>query len=239
VSTGAAIWVRTSNLKLNQIATTDPSVSNDDTEGYEVGSLWINTAMNAAYVAMAVGTGAAVWITSSLGGASPVVTPGEFMFGTLLDYPAAGNVASGTVFFLRLKISAGVTFSGMRSFIDSGGTAAREFRMGLYSQVDPASTSQPPSTRVAQTASTPTNGTNGTFVTLPFEGGDYTVPATGFYWLAIVADSTSLKFAVSAVARANFLPVRQEAGTGTNLPATTGTLTNPVSSILYVAAVEA
>ena len=111
--------------------------------------------------------------------------------------------------------------------------------MGIYTQTDPANAAGIPNTRVAQTLSIATNGTSGTFVTEPLIGGDYTIATTGFYWVAIVSDSTSLKFAVSAVARANFLPVRQEAGSGTTLPATTGTLTNPVSSILYIAAVEA
>jgi len=237
-STGAAIWIREGNVKIN-VTTGDPSVTNDNTEDYEIGSLWINTADNSTFVATGVATGAAKWKTSSLGGASPVVNPGELMFGTLLDYPAAGNVTSGTVFFLRLKISAGVVIANMRTFVDSGGTVSRAVRMGIYSQTDPADPTGVPVTRVAQTASTTTEADNGLFKTEPLSGGNYTILSTGFYWLAVVSDSTSLKFAVSAVARADFLPVRQEAGTGTVLPATTGTLTNPVSSVLYLAAVEA
>jgi len=239
VSAAAAVWVRENNVKVNTGATTDPSVTNDNTEGYEVGSLWINTTDGSAYVATSVGTGAAAWKTSSLSGATPVVNPGELMFGTLLDYPSAGNVSAGTVFFLRLKISAGVVLANMRTFIDSGGTASRNLRMGIYDQTDPADPTLGPNARVTQTDPDDTAGDSGTFKTMPLLGGDYTVPVTGFYWLAIVSDSTSLKFAVSAAVRANFLPVRQETSTGTTLPATTGVLTNPVSSVLYLAAVEA
>jgi len=240
-STGAAIWIREGNIKIN-IITSNPSITNDDTEDYEVGSVWINTDNGSTFVATSVATGAAVWKTaaeSGGGGASSAVNPGELMFGTLLDYPAAGNVTSGTVFFLRLKLNAGLVVSDMRTFIDSGGSGSRELRMGLYTQTDPTSETGEPATRVRQTASVVTTGLSGTFHTEPFIGGNYTIATTGFYWVAIVSDSTSLKFAVSAVARSNFLPVRQESGSGTNLPATVGTLLNPVSSILYIAAVEA
>jgi hypothetical protein len=237
-STGAAIWVREGNIKIN-ITAGDPAVGNDNTEGYEVGSIWINTNDGTTFVATGVATGAAAWKTSSLSGATPVVNPGELMFGTLLDYPSAGNVTASTVFFLRLKISAGVVIANMRTFIDSGGTASRNLRMGVYSQATPSDPNADPLTRVAQTAADDTAGDSGLFKTIPLEGGNYTIPETGFYWLALLADSTSIKFAVSSAVRANFLPVRQESSVGTTLPATTGVLANPVSAVLYLAAVEA
>jgi hypothetical protein len=45
----------------NFTATTNPSVSNDNTQGYVVGSEWINTSTGVEYVCMATTTGAAVW----------------------------------------------------------------------------------------------------------------------------------------------------------------------------------
>jgi len=237
-TTGAAIWRRESNIK-NTVAAGTPITSNDNTEGYEIGSYWFDTDENDVYVATSVVSASAKWKLSSVSGAGSLNNPGEYMFGTLLDYPSPGNVSAGTVFYLRLKFSAGAEFTDMRTFIDSGGTAARELRMGLYDQLDPSDPAGEPDTRIAQTESVATTGQSGLFMTVPFIGGTYTVSTTGFYWLAVVADSTSLKFAVTAAARANFLPVRQESGTGTNLPATAGILTNPVSSVLYIAAVEA
>jgi len=241
-STGAAIWIREGNIKINVGAALTPTITNDDSEEYEIGSVWITTD-NLAFIATSVATGAARWAPANAdgggGGAGSATPPGELMFGTLLDYPSPGNVSSGTVFYLRLKVSAGVVISDMRTFIDSGGTVARELRMGLYAQTDPADPYGVPVTRVAQTANDDTAGDSGLFKTLPLLGGNYTIAVTGFYWLAVVSDSTSLKFAVTAAARADFLPVRQESGTGTTLPATTGTLTNPISAVLYVAAVEA
>lgn len=237
-STGAAIWRRESNVK-NNVTNAFPSVDNDETEDYEVGSLWFDTIDNEVYVATSVATGAASWKLSTVSGGGSLNNPGEFMFGTLLDYPSPGNVSSGTVFYLRLKFPAGVVFSDMRTFIDSGGTGARSLRMGIYSQTVPSDVNGVPNTRVAQTESTVTTGQSGLFMTVPLIGGNYTISNAGFYWIAVVSDSTSLKFAVSSAARANFLPVRQESGTGTTLPATAGVLTNPVSSVLYLAAVEA
>ena len=237
VGVGAAIWERIDQPKPNNTATTDPSVTNDDSEGYEIGSLWVNEVEHTSFICTSATTGAARWKSSSLAGAGSLVNPGEFMFGTLLDYPSPGNASSGTVFYLRLKISAGVVITGMRTFIDSGGTPSRNIRMGIYTQAVPASPSGTPNTRVAQTAAVDTGGQNGMFMTVALAGGNYVLPYTGYYWIAIVSDSTSVKFAVTATARADFLPVRQESGTGATLPATAGALTNPVSSVIYVSAV--
>jgi hypothetical protein len=49
------------NLKVNLTATVAPTVGNDDTEGYAIGSRWIDTVADVEYVAFDVTTGAAVW----------------------------------------------------------------------------------------------------------------------------------------------------------------------------------
>lgn len=45
----------------NYSATAAPTVSNDNTQGYSVGSVWVNTLTNVYYLATGVSTGAAVW----------------------------------------------------------------------------------------------------------------------------------------------------------------------------------
>ena len=45
----------------NLSATTDPGASNDVSQDYTVGSLWINTTKQRPWRAVAVGTGAAIW----------------------------------------------------------------------------------------------------------------------------------------------------------------------------------
>lgn len=46
----------------NLTATTDPSVSNDNTQDYGVGSKWVNTSTGVEWQAVSVSTGAAVWV---------------------------------------------------------------------------------------------------------------------------------------------------------------------------------
>lgn len=45
----------------NYVATVDPGVSNDNTQGYVIGSNWLNTTTNTMFVCLSAGTGAAVW----------------------------------------------------------------------------------------------------------------------------------------------------------------------------------
>lgn len=298
VSTGAAVWKRSTNIKIN-VTASNPSASSDNTQGYEAGSVWINPSTGRIYIAASVATGAAVWRTVAPGGtgdstrtnftatvdptvnddqtleysagsmwlntttntlftcakadtgaalwsfiqtnASPIgtLTPGEHFLGGLLDYGAAGGTTVGEVQYCQIYLSAATAITSMRTYIDSGGATGRNVRMGIYSQTTPSDKNGVPVTRVAQTNSTTTNGTNGTFLTAALTSS-YVVPISGYYWTAIVTDNASnLKLAVSpTVYRAGYLPVRRESGTGTNLPATAGTLTNPSSAIVYVAAVE-
>lgn len=225
------------------INTVDPTVTDDSSAGFSVGDHWVNTANLRIYQVIDVSVGTAIWerVDNQGEGAGPgaAVNPGELMFGTLLDYPAAGNSSSGEIQYVRLKLSQGLVLSDTRTFIDSGGSGSRNIRMGLYSQTTPGDSAGDPVTRVAQTNAVSTAGANGTFITEAFIGGDFTIPTTGFYWLALITDSPSLKFAVSATHRADFLSTRHEAGTGTTLPATSGSITNPVSAVIYVAGIEA
>jgi hypothetical protein len=45
----------------NVAATTDPGAGNDNTQGYTVGSLWVNTTNGRVWIALSVATGAAAW----------------------------------------------------------------------------------------------------------------------------------------------------------------------------------
>ena len=51
------------NLKKNNFAATaDPVVGDDDVDGYEIGSWWINTTAQRVFVCESASTGAAVWL---------------------------------------------------------------------------------------------------------------------------------------------------------------------------------
>lgn len=47
----------------NWTATTDPGLSNDNTQDYATGSRWLNTTTGVEWLAISVGTGAAVWVS--------------------------------------------------------------------------------------------------------------------------------------------------------------------------------
>ena len=49
------------NNRNNFSATTDPTVNDDTADGYQVGSLWVNTTSDAAFICVDATNGAAVW----------------------------------------------------------------------------------------------------------------------------------------------------------------------------------
>lgn len=63
---GAYIGTLFGVVKDNTAASTDPGVSDDNTAGYSVRSIWINTATGGVFIARAVGTGAAVWMRMAI-----------------------------------------------------------------------------------------------------------------------------------------------------------------------------
>ena len=58
----------------NTTATSNPIASNDVSQGYSVGSIWINLTNGRVFICLSNGTGAAVW-AESVGIVSDVITP--------------------------------------------------------------------------------------------------------------------------------------------------------------------
>jgi len=78
-------------MQNNYTATADPTVSNDGTQGYVLGSTWINTSTGDAFICANTATGAAIW-TSVLTGKFPLLaadptTPavGDYWYNTATD----------------------------------------------------------------------------------------------------------------------------------------------------------
>ncbi|MCG8547555.1 MAG: hypothetical protein MJE12_25435 [Alphaproteobacteria bacterium] len=79
-------------IKTNLGATTDPGTGNDNTQGYAVGSRWINVTLDKEFVALDVSTGAAVWKETTGaggGGAGDVVGPGSATDNALARFDTA------------------------------------------------------------------------------------------------------------------------------------------------------
>ncbi len=91
----------------NFAATTNPGVTNDISEGYTVGSVWINTATDIAYICTDSTDGAAAWTPMSEGGSSP----GQVQ-------AADATSATGTGSNARIRGGAGGSTSG------AGGTSS-------------------------------------------------------------------------------------------------------------------
>ena len=118
---GAAIWYQSAgagggSILNNLTATAAPTVSNDSSQGYSVGSHWVDTVHNSTFVATSVAAGAAKWaFTGGVGIGSPIAGSavtlkatsqlfadtlflGLDVFGYLRNSTAAGNAAIGGPF---------------------------------------------------------------------------------------------------------------------------------------------
>jgi len=222
-------------------AARDPIQTDDNIAGYGIGSFWLNTTTRRTWTCFDATTNTAVWRrvdnTSGSESLSREAPDLHFLGSSLLLYSGTGGNTNGEIQYTRIWLISGTVLASMETYISGGGNNARSVRHGIYSQTDPLSETGVPVTRVAQTLSTTTLGANGTFFNLALES-PYLVGATGYYWLATIQNSSAISFVTTANMQAGFLPVRRESGTGTVLPVTAGTLTNPTSAVIFVAGVE-
>lgn len=165
--------------------------------------------------------------------------PGEIAFGNRLNYVnAQGSLSSGLVQYVRVKIAAGLTIAGMQTFIANASGGTKNIRMGLYGQADPTTLLGVPTTKLAETGVRSVASTSNLFVFEPFISGNYVIPTTGYYWLAIVQDSSSISYAIAPGIHPGFLPSFTESSTGTTLPATVGTLNASTGPLVFVSGIE-
>lgn len=123
-STGAAVWAQIDGggggilNKLN--ATVAPAVGDDNVDGYEVGSLWIDVTADNSYICVDASTGAAVWLQINDNQVQPTIETGATYSTTNSDF--AGNIirrishASGCA----VTVTAGHTNKQPLSFIQTG-----------------------------------------------------------------------------------------------------------------------
>lgn len=67
---GSTTNVSESSLKNSFAETTDPGVSDDNTQDYQIGSLWINVTLDKAFICLNAATGAAVWTQTTASGST-------------------------------------------------------------------------------------------------------------------------------------------------------------------------
>lgn len=166
--------------------------------------------------------------------------PGQFVLGSPLIYPSAGFMTAEEVQYTRVFLAKGAVLDRMRCFTGSITGGSKTIRMGIYSQTSPLNSNGIPATRVAQTNAVTAVENAANVVSLT---SAYTVPTSGYYWLAFVRSSGGGALNLqqtSSMFPASFLSavVRYENTTGTTLPATVGTLTSPAGAVIYVATLE-
>ncbi len=220
-----------------------PSATDDSSAGYQVGSYWVDTVEGTTYRCVDNTATAAVWVQDSNDPnviSSAQERPRRIFLGSLTDYPAQGSFSPSSVIqYIQLWLVQGTVIEALETFIDGGGSSGSDIRLGVYDQADPDNENGIPVDKLAQTAArTLVGGDDGTYVALPLESGDLTISTTGYYWLALITDGSTPKFAVTSTFRANFLPRREESSTNVDLPATAGTLSNPSSAAVYAAVVR-
>lgn len=94
------------NAQSNLTATTNPTVSSDNTQGYSIGSTWCNTTTNALFVCVNTSTGAAIWnqvpslpVTIAQGGTGSTTK-------NFVDLTTGQTVAGSKVFSNNVSMSA-------------------------------------------------------------------------------------------------------------------------------------
>ena len=100
-------------IKTNLAASVAPAVGNDNTQGYAVGSRWIDTTADKEYVCLDAATGSAVWTetTGSGGGSSPLTTKGDLFAYTTVDARLPVGATNGHVLTVDSAEAAGMKWA--------------------------------------------------------------------------------------------------------------------------------
>lgn len=101
-------WQQIESKKSNRTATTDPTVGDDSGDGYDVGSIWVNTTSDEVFICADSSSGAAVWQSSaggsvptwaqtlasgsSSGGTDPLISDGDSIVGEDNGAGDGGNI---------------------------------------------------------------------------------------------------------------------------------------------------
>jgi len=159
----------------------------------------------------------------------------EVLFGAISSYTESAFTSAGEVQYIRIELSHGASITKLRTYIHSGGLAGRDINLGVYDQLVPSDPNGTPVNRLREIGSTSTAGLSG-FVDIPI--ARYEPPVPGFYWMAFITNSNLIELACTQALAQSFAPLGRETSTGVVLPPTVGTLSNPTSAVIYVAAVE-
>jgi hypothetical protein len=171
-------------IQVNLTAVADPTVNNDSTLGYQVGSLWQNSATGQVWIARSVAVGAAVW-----NALEPSDFPGYIVGNWVAPFGYTSTATSGALAVNTLRCYPG--YIKQRVSISSLGgrvvaNAAGNVQFAIYRAN--LATGRPTGTPAASTASmsTAAAGTISSAASAQFE--------QGLYWFCANTDTAALTF---------------------------------------------
>lgn len=210
--------VVTSNFTLNNMnASTDPAASNDNTQGYAVGSIWQNSTTGRIWVARVVSTGIAVWTMLELSDNPGYIVGNWYLPVGITSTAGGGNGGSGTLRLTPGYIKERITISnlGVRvsTLFSTGNVQA-----AIYAN-NPA-TGRPTGSALVSTASMST-----TLVANVSAAASLQLEP-GLYWFATCLDNaTASLVAVSATITASSATIGSAIANGAGVLTTTSGLT--------------
>ena len=166
----------------------DPGVSNDNTQGYAAGSLWVNTTTGWTWVCRDASTGAAVWNAVSMQ-THPGYQSGRYYIPAPVT-TQADNLNTGSCWYTRWMCMQRVTLNSFGMFVTTG-SAATTFLIGLYN-----SSGGQPSTLLTQPSSSLSSATSGVFVSQSLSA-PYTIDP-GLYFFGVMTSSSTPNFSCEA-----------------------------------------
>ena len=178
-------------LTNNWTATSAPTASNDNTQGYAVGSQWLWAAIGAEWVCTSAATGAAVWVPKTTAAAIAPSTGTRWT--SLLEGPVT-LAASSSTSANRLSLAPFRNYR-RRSISELGarvttGVAASNIALAIYAH-DPA-TGFPTGSALCSTGSISSAAAGAVSSTI--SGGGSITLEPGVYWMAIWASAANIQY---------------------------------------------
>lgn len=160
-----------------------PTVNDDNTLNYAVGTLWFNTTNNVTYQAISVGTGAAVWL--ALPNPHPGYVAGRYYANAQRGGApnAAIATATGTVYYSPLYLSRKMTFDQIAVRTGSANATSGSLFLGIYA----STVTGLPGAKLytVNATSVAIAGTANTLVLAVPDAGTITL-SPGLYWVAML-----------------------------------------------------
>ena len=120
--------------KANYTATTNPSATNDFSQGYQAGSVWVNNALDLPYVAVDTTAGAALW--RPLSAPVPTYKSGDYIRSLTMTNGNTGVITStAQIVFVPVFFPHYLTVASIAVFqvaVAAGSSPAPVARAGIY-----------------------------------------------------------------------------------------------------------